>query len=164
MLDEFHQKCQQTLLDLELNSGCIGQSCTLLLFFAMCFPLRIIHCGAYFQRLAHCCVDHILMKKTWMRLMNYSSAFAPVSKKIWVVNVLQVFIIMHGHLRECILDFGPLHSFWCFSFERYNGIVEGMLKSWHAPELQLVHKFNNLQTLAGVVVPENTPTELVHCF
>ncbi len=31
---------------------------------------------------------------------------------------------MHCHLRECILDVGPLHSFWCFSFERYNGILE----------------------------------------
>ena len=26
---------------------------------------------------------------------------------------------MHCHLKECILDVGPLHSFWCFSFERY---------------------------------------------
>jgi len=71
---------------------------------------------------------------------------------------------MHCHLRECILDVGPIHSFWCFSFERYNGILEGMKRSWHAPELQLIHKFNNLQTLAGLIVPENTPTELAHCF
>ena len=31
-------------------------------------------------------------------------------------------------------------------------------------QLQLNHKFNNLQTLAGLIVPENTPTELAHCF
>ena len=40
---------------------------------------------------------------------------------------------MHCPLRECILDVGPIHSFWCFSFERYKGILEGMKKSWHAP-------------------------------
>ena len=31
---------------------------------------------------------------------------------------------MHSHLNECILDVGPLFSFWCFSFECYNGILE----------------------------------------
>ena len=31
---------------------------------------------------------------------------------------------MHGHLKGCVLDYGPIHNFWCFSFERYNGILE----------------------------------------
>ena len=30
---------------------------------------------------------------------------------------------LHGHLLDCILDYGPVYSFWCFSFERYNGIM-----------------------------------------
>jgi hypothetical protein len=27
------------------------------------------------------------------------------------------------HIFECALDYGPLHSFWCFSFERMNGLL-----------------------------------------
>ena len=27
---------------------------------------------------------------------------------------------MHAHLCDCITDVGPVYSFWCFSFERYN--------------------------------------------
>lgn len=27
------------------------------------------------------------------------------------------------HLMEVVKDYGPVHSFWCFSFERYNGIL-----------------------------------------
>jgi hypothetical protein len=27
------------------------------------------------------------------------------------------------HLSECCMDYGPLYSFWCFSFERMNGIL-----------------------------------------
>ena len=27
------------------------------------------------------------------------------------------------HLCECALEYGPLYSFWCFSFERMNGIL-----------------------------------------
>lgn len=27
------------------------------------------------------------------------------------------------HICECALDYGPLSSFWCYSFERMNGIL-----------------------------------------
>ncbi len=27
------------------------------------------------------------------------------------------------HIKECCQDYGPLYSFWCFSFERMNGIL-----------------------------------------
>lgn len=30
---------------------------------------------------------------------------------------------LHMHLTECILDFGPVYTFWLYSFERYNGIL-----------------------------------------
>jgi hypothetical protein len=27
------------------------------------------------------------------------------------------------HIVECCQDYGPLYSFWCYSFERMNGIL-----------------------------------------
>jgi hypothetical protein len=27
------------------------------------------------------------------------------------------------HIAECCLDYGPLYSFWCYSFERMNGLL-----------------------------------------
>lgn len=27
------------------------------------------------------------------------------------------------HLPRCLSDFGPVHSWWCFPFERYNGVI-----------------------------------------
>ena len=27
------------------------------------------------------------------------------------------------HIHECIIDYGPLHSFWCFGFEHFNGVL-----------------------------------------
>ena len=67
---------------------------------------------------------------------------------------------MQCHLKECIFDMGPLYSFWCFSFECYNGILEKMQKSWNASELQLIHKFSNLQTLAADILPQGSPLQL----
>ena len=30
---------------------------------------------------------------------------------------------LHCHLADCLRDYGPAHSTWCFSFERFNGIL-----------------------------------------
>ena len=30
---------------------------------------------------------------------------------------------MHLHLSSCVEDYGPIYAFWCYSFERYNGIL-----------------------------------------
>ena len=27
------------------------------------------------------------------------------------------------HIADCCNDYGPLYSFWCYSFERMNGIL-----------------------------------------
>ena len=52
---------------------------------------------------------------------------------------------MSLHLKECMLDFGPFSAFWCFPFERYNGILEGFKKSWCGPEKQMFTKFLGMQ-------------------
>ena len=57
---------------------------------------------------------------------------------------------MSLHLKECVLDFGPLPAFWCFAFERYNGILEDISKSWISPEKQMFLKFSQLQKLQAV--------------
>ena len=53
---------------------------------------------------------------------------------------------LHGHLKKCVIDVGPVHSFWCFSFERYNGMLENMQKNWHSPEVQVMQKFVTLHS------------------
>ena len=32
-------------------------------------------------------------------------------------------IHLHAHLIECVRDYGPMSTFWLFSFERFNGIL-----------------------------------------
>ncbi|GBC11559.2 hypothetical protein GLOIN_2v1776801 [Rhizophagus irregularis DAOM 181602=DAOM 197198] len=42
------------------------------------------------------------------------------------------------HLTECCHDYGPLYSFWCFSFERMNGILGSYPNSHHQIESELL--------------------------
>ena len=48
---------------------------------------------------------------------------------------------MHSHLLECIVDYGPLHGFWCFAFERFNGILGSMPNNNRSVEVQLMKRF-----------------------
>jgi len=47
---------------------------------------------------------------------------------------------LHLHLKEVIIDHGPIPSFWCFSFERFNGILGSIKTNNRSVELQLMRK------------------------
>lgn len=48
---------------------------------------------------------------------------------------------LHAHLKESILDYGPVYSFWLFAFERLNGILGSYHTNCHDISLQLMRKF-----------------------
>lgn len=57
---------------------------------------------------------------------------------------------MHLHLKKVFLDFGPAHAFWCFSFERYNGILGSFHTNKKSVELQFMRQFHKKQVLLSV--------------
>lgn len=48
---------------------------------------------------------------------------------------------MHPHLKDVICDYGPLQEFWCFSFERFNGILGKQPTNNRSIEAQLMKRF-----------------------
>ena len=48
---------------------------------------------------------------------------------------------LHCHLRACMEDYGPLHSFWLYAFERYNGMLGSMPNNKRSIEIQLTKRF-----------------------
>ena len=63
-------------------------------------------------------------------------------------------IHLHAHLVDCIRDYGPMSSFWLFSFERFNGILGDELTNNRSIEVQLMDRFMqdnaHLQLLSSV--------------
>lgn len=50
-------------------------------------------------------------------------------------------IHFHCHLASCIREFGPIHSYWLFPFERYNGLLGNQPTNNRSIELQLMRRF-----------------------
>ena len=48
---------------------------------------------------------------------------------------------LHQHIKNCILDYGPIASFWVFSFERYNGFLGKYPTNNRSVEVQIMRWF-----------------------
>ena len=55
---------------------------------------------------------------------------------------------LHGHLYECMKDYGPVYAFWLFSFERCNGILGGYHTNSRNISIQLMRKFLDSKSYA----------------
>lgn len=69
-------------------------------------------------------------------------------------------IHLHGHLKECINDYGPVYSFWLFAFERLNGILGSYHTNNRNISVQLMQHFTNSYHFS----PCNWPQEYVQQF
>lgn len=78
-----------------------------------------------------CVADGLLLK------------FCQKSVEIYGENAITPNMHMHCHLAACLREFGPIHSFWLFPFERYNGILEGQPSNNRSIEMQLMRRFQN---------------------
>jgi hypothetical protein len=57
---------------------------------------------------------------------------------------------MHAHIKDCVIDYGPPHTFW--ASERFNGILGEQPNNNRSVELQLAKRFvcNNRQLLTSL--------------
>ena len=60
---------------------------------------------------------------------------------------------LHLHLKDHLLDYGPVHAFWCYAFERFNGILGSYHTNDQAIETQLMRKFLHKQQILCFDIP-----------
>ena len=71
---------------------------------------------------------------------------------------------MHLHLCKSIENYGPACAFWCFPFERFNGILGSFQNNWILPEQQIAQKFLAYQNLLTMNISTALPQELREFF
>ncbi|KAK2551955.1 hypothetical protein P5673_026951 [Acropora cervicornis] len=69
---------------------------------------------------------------------------------------------LHNHIKEVILDHGPVTSFWCYSFERFNGILGSTTTNKRSVELQLMRQFLTSRQLKDMDSPEQYQDDFLH--
>ncbi len=118
-------------------------------------PHRHYDCWLLFVKAVSllCCRQITLqeIEKADAMLIDFCETFEHLyGKKGYTMN-----LHLHGHLKDCILDFGPVYSFWLFAFERLNGVLGSYHTNCHDISLQLMRRFMS-STLHGI---HNWPLE-----
>ena len=67
--------------------------------------------------------------------------FCKRTEQLFGENIITPNMHMSCHLRECILDYGPLNHFWLFAFERFNGILGQLPNNNCSIEAQMMQRF-----------------------
>ena len=92
-------------------------------------------------------LTHLDLNKADMLLLKFCRQF----EELYGKNSVRINMHLHCHLKECIEDYGPVYSFWCFAFERYNGVLGSIATNNRSFEIQL--KFMSEQFVSNVELP-----------
>ena len=84
----------------------------------------------------------------------YLTQFCKVFLRLYGGKHCTINMHLHLHLNDCILDYGPVYSFWCFSFERFNGILGSYYTNKHNIETQFMKKFLQHQASMLLQLPQ----------
>ena len=72
-----------------------------------------------------------------MLLNEYCSSF----EKLYGKEDCNINLHLHGHLHECLKDYGPVYAFWIFAFEHLNGVLGSFHTNCHDLSLQIMRRF-----------------------
>ena len=61
---------------------------------------------------------------------------------------------LHAHLKACILDYGPLCSFWLYSFKQFNGMLGSCSTNNRPVQIQIMRHFFQKQDIGDTLLPE----------
>lgn len=95
-----------------------------------------------------------------MYLMDFCRSFS----QLYGPNYCTMNMHLHGHLADCIRDYGPVYSFWCFAFERMNGILGSYHVNNHHISIQLTRRFLESKTYAPINWPVKYVEEYLHFY
>ena len=71
---------------------------------------------------------------------------------------------LHCHLGECMVDYGPVHGFWCYPFERYNGLLGATPNNNRSIECQIMKRILRENEALHSYSDDTIPESLFQCF
>ena len=116
-----------------------------------CWQTFVLAC----KYLCRSTVTTVDLERADLLLLKFCKEF----EKLYGKKAITPNMHLHCHLKDIILDHGPVHSFWCFSFERYNGIMGSISTNKRSLELQLMRKLILSRCLDSIQLPSQYRTD-----
>ena len=100
--------------------------------------------------------DDEMIAKLYRLLWDHHELFCTVYDK-WHLTVNYHMCL---HIPDTILDLGPPQSFWCFAYERFNGILAGTPNNNRNVEMEFTNRFLQDTMFANADISAISQTEI----
>ena len=119
-------------------------------------PFRDYNCWHSFVKAAYLLCSRKVslheIEEADKHLMEFLHSFQTLyGKPMCTIN-----LHLHAHIKDCLLNFGPVHNFWCFAFERMNGILGNYRTNCRDISVQIMRRSIDAYSFAV----HNWPTDL----
>ena len=104
-------------------------------------PKHHFQCWLLFVRACSILVKRTILKHSVVASDEYLVQFCKSFENLYGAQHCTINLHLHLHLKEVILDYGPVYGFWCFSFERFNGTLGDYFTNNNNIEMQFMKKF-----------------------
>ena len=105
-------------------------------------------------------ISHLELQKADLMLLQFCQKF----ERLYGKSSVKPNMHLHGHLKECVLDYGPVYNFWCFSFERFNGILSSFKTNNRCIEIQLMRKLLSDHFISSSTLPNEFEENFLPIF
>ena len=117
-------------------------------------PTRHIECFRKFVLACQYLCRRVISKRDIIVAHGLLHQFCVEFEHLYGENRVTPNIHLHLHLKDCIFDFGPIYSFWLFSFERYNGLLGRLPNNKKDIECQVMRRFCRDNSILNLHKPE----------
>ena len=100
-----------------------------------------LRCWLLFVRACYLICYRIITTEVIDEIHLYLVQFCKLFEDLYGADACTPNMHLHLHLKECLLNYGPVHGFWCYGFERFNGRIEKYHTNNQSIEVQLMRKF-----------------------
>lgn len=104
-------------------------------------PSNHLRCWLLYVRACTLLCTRIITRNAIEQADQYLVLFCQQFVSLYGAEACTPNMHLHLHLKDCLLDYGPVHGFWCFGFERFNGIMGRYHTNSQSIETQLMRKF-----------------------
>lgn len=119
-----------------------------------CWRLFVYACALYTSKV----VTHQSIEEANQAIVN----FCKKAEELYGKEFCTPNMHLHCHLIDCFKDYGPAHSYWLFTFERYNGILGDVPTNHRSITVQLMRKFTQYMHLTAT--HDKLPQDLRDAF
>lgn len=117
-------------------------------------PQEHLTCWLFFVKACTLLCTRVIHRSTILSADLFLLQFCKRFKQLYGDSECTPNMHMHLHLKDCVFDYGSVYSFWCFAFERFNGILGSYHTNNQRIEPQIMRKFFNQQLVQCLNFPQ----------